>query len=249
MTAMNEALVSVIIPVYNGEKYLAEAIESVLAQVYRPVEIIVVDDGSSDRTGDVARSYSETVRYYYQQNSGCGAARNRGVQRSLGNFLSFLDADDLWVKGKLTLQMRMFETNPEVDLIFGHVSQFYSPDLDQAMRKKVACPEGKMPGYHAGTLLIRRETFLDVGLFDPALQCGEFLDWSFRAKERRLKELLLPDVLMKRRIHSSNMGIVKSNTKTANSQVDFIKALKASLDRRRCRDGNYGIPPEKDERI
>lgn len=226
-------LVSVIIPVYNGEKYLAEAIESVLAQAHRPIEIIVVDDGSSDHSADVARSFPETVRYYYQNNSGSAAARNKGVQEARGSLLAFVDADDLWVKEKLSLQMPMLEADPAPDMVFGHVSQFFSPDLDQAVRKKVVCPEGKMPGYHVGTLLIRRETFLQVGLFNPALQCGEFLDWSFRAKEKGLKELMLPEVLMKRRIHSSNMGIVKSNTRTDNSHADYVRILKASLDRRR----------------
>lgn len=232
----NRPLVSVIIPVYNGEDYLAEAIESLLAQVHRPIEIIVVDDGSSDRSADVVRSFPETIRYYYQRNSGSGAARNTGVQKARGSLLAFLDADDLWVKEKLSLQMPMLEADPALDMVFGHVSQFFSPDLDQAMRKKVACPDKKMPGYHVGTLLIRRETFLHVGLFNPALQCGEFLDWSFRAKEKGLKELLLPDVLMKRRIHSSNMGIVKSNTRTDNSHADYVRVLKASLDRRRNKD-------------
>jgi glycosyltransferase involved in cell wall biosynthesis len=232
----NSPLVSVIIPVYNGEKYLAEAIKSVLAQAHRPIEIIVVDDGSTDRSAEVVRSFPETIRYYYQRNSGSGAARNTGVQEARGSLLAFLDADDLWVKDKLSLQMPMLEADPALDMVFGHVSQFFSPDLDQAMRKKVACPEGKMPGYHVGTLLIRRETFLHVGLFNPTLQCGEFLDWSFRAKEKGLKELLLPDVLMKRRIHASNMGIVKSNTRTNNSHADYVRVLKASLDRRRKKD-------------
>jgi len=230
---MTESLISVIIPVYNGEKYLAEAIESVLAQTCRPIEIIVVDDGSTDRSADVARSFSEAVRYYYQPNSGSGAARNTGVKTARGSLLAFLDADDLWVKEKLSCQMPMLEADPSPDMVFGHVSHFYSPDLDEGMRKKVACPAGALPGYHAGTLLIRRDTFLHVGLFNPALQCGEFLDWSFRAKEKGLKELLLPDVLMKRRIHSSNMGILKRNTHTANTHADYVRILKSSLDRRR----------------
>lgn len=181
---MATPLVSVIIPVYNGEKYLAETLESVLAQSYRPIETIVVDDGSTDRTADVARSVSRTVHYYYQPNSGSSAARNAGVQKARGSMLAFLDSDDLWVKEKLSLQMPVIETTPGPDMVFGHVSQFYSPDLDEDLREKVACPDGKMPGYHVGTLLIRKETFLGVGLFNPILRCGEFLDWSFRAKKR-----------------------------------------------------------------
>ncbi len=231
-------LVSVVIPVYNGQRYLAEAIESVLAQICLRIEIIVIDDGSTDRTADVAGSFSETVRYHRQSNSGSAAARNMGVQESRGSFLAFLDADDLWAKEKLSCQMAALSADPALDMVFGHVSQFFSPDLDQAVRKKVACPGGKMPGYHAGTLLIRRRTFFDVGLFNPHWQCGEFLDWLFRARERGLRELMLPDVLMKRRIHSSNMGILKSNTQTDNSHADYVRVLKASLDRRRNRDAD-----------
>jgi glycosyltransferase involved in cell wall biosynthesis len=244
---MTEPLISVIIPVYNCERYLAEAIKSVLDQTYCPIEIIVVDDGSSDRSANVARRFSKRIRYYYQRNSGSGFARNTGVQKAIGSFLAFLDADDLWVKEKLSLQMAMLEANPGVDMVFGHVKQFFSPDMEQSMRKKVACPDGIMPGYHVGTLLIRREAFLCVGLFNPVLQCGEFLDWSFRAKEKGLKELLLPDVLMKRRIHSSNMGIVKSNTQTDNSHVDYVRVLKAALDRRRNKDNQCLMPKAGDE--
>lgn len=98
----NSRLISIIIPVYNREHYLAEAIESVLAQTYRPIEIIVVDDGSTDGTADVARRFSETVRYFYQTNSGCGASRNTGIKKGVGSFLSFLDSDDLWVEEKLS---------------------------------------------------------------------------------------------------------------------------------------------------
>lgn len=244
---MEKPLVSVVIPVYNGEKYLAQAIESVLAQTYTGTEIIVIDDGSTDRSAEVARSFSETVSYYYQPNSGSGAARNTGIQRAQGNLLAFLDADDLWIKGKLSLQMPALGSDSAPDMVFGHVSQFYSPDLDQATREKVACPDGKFPGYHVGTMLIRRETFLHVGLFNPALQCGEFLDWSFRAKEKGLKELLLPDVLMKRRIHSSNMGILKRNTQTENTHSDYVRILKSSLDRRRNKDVRSRMPGPLDE--
>jgi glycosyltransferase involved in cell wall biosynthesis len=243
--SMTESLISVIIPVYNGERYLAEAINSVLEQTYRPIEIIVVDDGSTDRTADVARSFSETVRYFYQPNSGSGAARNTGVKTARGSFVSFLDSDDLWVKEKLFRQMEVLQSDTGLDMVFGHVEHFYSPDLDQNARGKFVCPD-KIPGYHVGTLLIRRETFLHVGLFNPVFQCGEFIDWSFRAKDKGLKELLLPDVLMKRRIHTSNMGILKRNTQTENTHADYVRILKASLDRRRNKHYGSLIPKDGD---
>jgi glycosyltransferase involved in cell wall biosynthesis len=244
---MTESLVSVIIPVYNCEKYLAEAIESILAQKCRPIEIIVVDDGSTDGTAHVAKSFSDHVHYLYQSNRGCGAARNTGIKKAEGSFLAFLDADDLWVEDKLSRQIQVLGSDPGLDTIFGHVTHFYSADLDQSTREKVMCPSEIMPGYHAGTMLIRRESFLRVGLFNPDLQCGEFLDWFFRAKEKGFREILLPDVLMKRRIHASNMGILKRTTQTDNTHADYVRVLKASLDRRRSKNDQSGMTIKQDD--
>jgi glycosyltransferase involved in cell wall biosynthesis len=227
------SLISVIIPAYNRERYLAETIESVLAQDYRPIEIIVVDDGSTDGTADVARNYSMAVQYFYQPNSGCGAALNTGVEKAEGAYLSFLGSDDLWTEKKLALQMTVLNSDPETDMVFGHVSHFYSPELEQSERKRFLCPTGKMPGYHAGAMLIRSEAFSFVGFFDPRYQAAEFLDWYSRAKEKKLKEVMLSDVVMKRRIHSSNLGITKCNTKTNNTNSDYVRVLKAALDRKR----------------
>lgn len=229
----NSSLISVIIPAYNRESYLAETIESVLSQTYRPIEIIVVDDGSTDSTAAVAGSFSEVVRYYFQPNSGCGAALNTGVDKAEGDYLSFLGSDDLWTEKKLTLQMKALNSDPETDMVFGHVSHFYSPDLGQRERERFLCPTGKMPGYHAGTMLIKRRVFLSVGVFNARYQAGEFLDWYCKAREKRLREVVLPDVVMKRRIHSSNLGILKRNTQTDNTDADYVRILKASLDRRR----------------
>ena len=231
------SLISVIIPAYNRERYLAETIKSVFAQTYRPIEIIVVDDGSTDGTADVARNFSEAVRYFFQPNSGCGSALNTGVKKAEGDFLSFIGSDDLWTEKKLTLQMKALKTDSETDMVFGYVSHFYSPDLGHRERERLLCPTEKMPGYHAGTMLIRRKAFLRVGLFDSRYQTGEFIDWYSRAKEKRLRGVMLPDVVMKRRIHSSNLGILKKNTQTKDTHADYIRVLKASLDRRRKNNG------------
>lgn len=225
---MTESSISVIIPVYNGEKYLGEAIESVLAQTFRPFEIIVVDDGSTDRTADVARSYPEPVHYFYQRNSDVSAARNMGVKKAEGSFFAFLDSDDLWAENKLELQMAALEIESGPDIVFGHVQQFYSPDLEQGMKEKIACPTEKMPGYHPGTMLVSRGAFLQVGLFDSRLNCGEFVDWYAKAKEKGLKCLMLSEVVMKRRIHNANRGILDRKIQTG-----YVRAIKAALDRKR----------------
>lgn len=233
---MTEPLVSVIIPAFNRERYLAQTIESVLVQAYRPIEIIVVDDGSADGTAEVTRSFSNAVRYFYQPNSGCGAARNTGVIKSLGNFLAFLDSDDLWTADKLFRQMEILRSDGDLDMAFGHMSHFFSPDLDQKVREKLVCPDEEMPGYIAGTMLIRREAFLRVGLFDPCYHVGEFIDWYAKAKDKRLKDILLPEVVLQRRIHSSNIVTLKRD-----NQTDYVRALKATLDRRRKKITELGI--------
>ncbi len=228
---MTNPLVSVIIPVYNGEKYLAQAIESILAQTYRPIEIIVVDDGSTDGSDHIAQSFSDHVQYLYQSNRGGPAARNTGIKKARGSYFAFLDADDLWTEDKLTQQIDVMEADPVLQIVFGHVSHFYSPDIDRIAKQKVQCPTEKMPGYHHGTVLVTRSAFLDIGLFSEKWECGEFLDWSFRAQEKGYRSVMMPEVVMKRRIHSSNRGILVRHIRP-----DYVRVLKASLDRRRKKD-------------
>src|SRR5690606_28366702 len=112
--------VSVIIPVYNGERYLAEAVHSILAQTVPTLEIIVVDDGSTDGTARVAQRFGDAVCYVYQPNRGPAAARNRGLERARGEIVAFLDADDLWREGKLACQCARLEADPTLDIVLGH---------------------------------------------------------------------------------------------------------------------------------
>jgi glycosyltransferase involved in cell wall biosynthesis len=222
-------LISTIIPVYNCELYLAEALKSVLAQTYGPVEIIVVDDGSTDGSAKVAQDFSASVGYFRQPNSGAGAARNCGVALSKGEFLAFLDADDIWAVEKLSLQMAVFQDNPGVDFVFGHVKQFFSPELDEGTKSKLHCPDGELPGYYPGSMLVKRESFFRVGLFETDWGIGEFINWYIKSKEIGLVSLLIPEVVAKRRLHANNMSARKRD-----SQTDYVRILKASLDRRRA---------------
>ena len=227
----NKPLISVIIPVYNGERYLAEAIESALAQTYRPVEIIVVDDGSTDGTARVAERFSPPARLFFQTKSGVGPARNRGVSKARGSFLSFLDADDLWPPDRLSCQMAAFNADPTLDMVFGHAQQFISPELTGRGKVKLDRAREVMPGYLASVLLIKRESFFRVGTFATNWRVGEFVDWYLKAKEAGLKSTMLDGVVLKRRIHTENMGIRERDFRT-----DYVRIIKASLDRRRKRD-------------
>jgi glycosyltransferase involved in cell wall biosynthesis len=228
MMIQKNDLVSVIIPVYNCERYLGEAIESALAQTYRPIEVIVLDDGSTDGSGDVAKRFVPPVRYYFQPNAGLGAARNKGISLAQGSVFAFLDSDDVWLEGKLTRQMAVLDDNPEVDMVFGYARQFNSPELDQQSKTKIRPSDEVLPGYIAGTMLIKRDAFYRVGLFETDWRVGEFIDWYLKAMERGLKSFLLPEVVMKRRIHANNMGI-----RERKHQTDYVRILKAALDRRR----------------
>ena len=114
-------VVSVVIPVHNGEEYLREGIESVLAQTHDRVQVIVVDDGSSDESARVVQSFGSLVRYCYQPQRGAAAARNRGVELADGGWIAFLDADDLWEPDKLRKQLLAFADDAAADMVFGHV--------------------------------------------------------------------------------------------------------------------------------
>lgn len=225
---MDSPLVSIIVPVFNGEKYLCEAIESILAQTYQTIEIIIVDDGSTDNSSGVAKSFAPKVRYVYQNKSGIGAALNRGIELSQGDFLAFLDADDLWIENKLMHQIAVFDNNPDVDILFGQVKQFYCSELHESQRKMVRIPAETMPGISKGSMLIKRDSFSRVGEFETKWKVGDFIDWYLKAMEEGLKSIVLNEVVMLRRIHANNMGI-----RERKSQTDFVRILKTSLDRRR----------------
>ncbi|MBD2578881.1 glycosyltransferase family A protein [Oscillatoria sp. FACHB-1406] len=222
------AAISVIIPVYNCERYLAEAIESVLAQKYQPLEIIIVDDGSRDRTAEVAKSFGDSVQYHYQTQSGAATARNFGISLAKADYFAFLDADDRWVKDKLSRQMAVFESEPNLEMVLGYVQNFHSPELDETITRKIYCPPDPMPGYLPGTMLIKREAFQKVGLFETHLKVGEFISWYGKAKDLKIQEKLLSDVLLWRRIHETNTGI-----RERQSRSDYVRLVKATLDRRR----------------
>ena len=222
-------LISVIIGVYNAEPYLAEALDSVLTQDYKPLELIVVDDGSTDGSGDVAQRYPQ-VRYIQQANGGNGAARNTGIEAATGDFLAFLDADDRFTDGKLSLQMRVLEEDETLDMVFGHVQEFVSPELDDATRATIrAATAMPVPWTAPNLMLIRRASFDKVGLFSTAVRVGVTVDWFARAAEAGLRHRVLSETVLERRIHTQNNGL-----RERDSRSQYLQVLKAALDRRRA---------------
>jgi len=225
-------LLSVIIPVYNGERYLAEALESVLAQGDPALEVLVVDDGSTDGTEAVARSFGAPVRHIAQAQAGAGAARNRGATLAQGALLAFLDADDRWRPGKLARQRATFAADPDLQIVFGHVRPFICPTLPEEKKARLHGPPEPLPGFHPGTMMIRREAFFHAGPFDTQWQAGEFIDWYARAVERGLKMHMLPEVVMERRLHDTNQGVYGRD----HYRRDYLRILRATLARRRTQE-------------
>jgi glycosyltransferase involved in cell wall biosynthesis len=226
---MNGPLITVIIGAYNAERYLGEAIESVLAQTYRNFELIVVDDGSTDRTGEIAASYGDPVRCIRQANGGMAASRNRAIPEARGDYLAFLDADDRFPPEKLEQQLAVFEADPELDVVYGHVTEFLSPDLDEDARALLRAPEHDVPWPTPNLMLVKRESFLRVGLFSTDLKVGIGVDWHARANELGLRSATPPILALERRLHAENNGIRRRESKP-----QYLHVLKAALDRRRA---------------
>jgi glycosyltransferase involved in cell wall biosynthesis len=224
-------LVSVIIPVFNYDRFLGEAIESVLSQTYQHLEVIVVDDGSTDRSSEVAKSFADRgVRYCHQVNAGIGPARNKGVELAQGEFLAFLDADDRWPAEKIERQLRAFASDPSLEMCFGQAVQLQNgPQWEAGVKDNKLPASGLVPGMVPGTMIVRRVAFDRVGTFPGGLKVGEFIDWYGRAVALQVRSVILPDLFLYRRIHDSNQGI-----RERQSISDYARVLKAKLDRGRA---------------
>ena len=222
-------LLSVMIGAYNAAPYLGEAIESVLAQDYEPVELIVVDDGSTDGTAEVARSFAD-VTVVSQENGGNGAARNRAVENASGELYAFLDADDRFTPGKLRLQKDALDADPGLDMVFGHVREFLSPELDEETRASLRPPAADpMPWTAPNLMLIRRDSFHRVGPFTTAVRVGVTVDWFARAQEAGLRHTILPEVVLERRLHTQNNGLRESA-----SRSQYLEVIRQAMERRRA---------------
>ena len=222
-----EKLVSVIIPVYNGERYLGGAIENVLAQDYRPIEIIVVNDGSTDNTEAVARHYERDIIYVRQENRGPAAARNKGLQTASGDIIGFLDVDDLWIGNKLSVQLARLAEDSSVEIVLG-LTQLMKLESYEESRPKFEKWHDPFCAFLFGAAVFRKSVFEKVGFFDETLHHGEDTDWFMRIREKGISMTIIQETSLFYRRHESNMTL-----DSAAKNRDCIKALKKSLDRRR----------------
>jgi glycosyltransferase involved in cell wall biosynthesis len=223
---MNRPLVSVIIPVYNGEHYLSFAIRSVLQQDYYPFEFIVVDDGSTDNSGNIARSFKE-VHYIYQPNQGVAVARNVGVTAAQGEFIAFLDQDDLWTADKLSTQISYLLKYPQISYTIVHQRFFLEPEtvLPPWFKRDLLLKEH--PAFVLSALVVRKSVFERVGNFDPSYNIGSDSEWFARTKDLNISMAIQTETLLLKRIHSHN------NLQAQVALSELLRVVKASIDRKR----------------
>lgn len=220
----NQNFISVVIPVYNGENFLAQAVDHILVQNYQPLEIIVIDDGSTDNTVEVAAQLQDKIHYFYQENSGPAAARNLGIKQAKGELIAFLDVDDRWSNNTLKILTEYLKKHPESGIAQGLIiRQKINPITHKVIENS--------PPYNyinLGCALYRKSTFQQVGLFDETMRYGEDVDWYLRAWEQRINKGLIDEVTLYYRMHDTNM------TKGKNLiEKGFIRIYKKRLDRMR----------------
>ncbi|MEZ4735636.1 MAG: glycosyltransferase family A protein [Caldilineaceae bacterium] len=220
---MKPPLLSVIIPVYNGAEFLAEALATVRAQAYTPLEVIVIDDGSTDQTAQVIQTWGADLRYVYQQNQGPAAARNTGLTLAQGELIAFLDADDLWPTDKLTQQVAALTADATTGVVWGTTQ--ISP-YDAAERAFPPLAPKWLP--LLGSMVCRQAIFHQAGLFEPTLRFGEDIDWLIRLHEQKVGMQKVPVPALIYRVRPGSMTYDKALT-----EVGWFDNIRRTLQRRR----------------
>ena len=224
------AEVGVILIVRNGERFLADALASVVSQTYQPAEVVVVDGHSTDRTVEIARSYPN-VTVIEQSGSGIANAYNQGIAHSRCALLAFISHDDEWLPQKLERQVNALVARPDALLSFTHVQHVLVGDAPPP-GFRASLLEKAVPGFIMETLLVRREAFSRIGMFDPSFAVAEDTDWFARARDAGLPTVVLPETLVRKRVHDTNASISDRGINEL-----LLKALRQSIERKRSAGG------------
>lgn len=233
----SKPLISIIMPAFNAAAFIADGIKSILAQEHRPLEVIVVDDGSTDDTAKIVTGFGDPVRCYAQKNAGPPSARNRGLSEAQGDFIGFLDADDVFEPGKLNLQLKKLGENPQVDIVLGKRVLFQlSSGLDDPP-VFVPMEQDNDVSLSLGTALFRRAAFDKVGSFEESLIHQDDWDWFMRARELKIGLLMHRETVLNVRLHRTNI------TRDRAAGMHFLpRMLKRSIDRRRAQGTTESLP-------
>lgn len=220
---MSALRVAAIMCVRDGERYLTAAIESLLDQTRPPDEIVVVDDGSTDETPAILRSFGDRLVVLTQPPTGIFAAMNRGVERSTGDVLGFLDADDLAPRSAYEARLSVLAADDDCDGVVGRVEQFASPDVaaDVMARFVVDTTPVLAPSFPA--TLFRRSLWNRVGPLDEARRTGSTIDWLSRARTLGVTLREIDDIVVRRRVHGDNIG-AREPEATRQNLLDVVRA-------------------------
>jgi glycosyltransferase involved in cell wall biosynthesis len=230
--------VSVIVPVKNGGRFLRESLASVVRQAHPPLEVLVIDNASTDETRAIAESFGAPVKYLRNDPElSIAATRNRGLALARGELLAFNSHDDLWLPQKLALQCEWFARNPELQLCVTHLRCFVDPDEEA---KPAAFPnhllDQDLPGWVPETLVARRLAFARAGLFDPSFAQGDDTEWFARARQLGLTTLMLNDSLVRKRLHSRSITYGATKPALASRETLEIARRMIAARRREGRD-------------
>lgn len=221
---MPTPLVTVIVASYNGERFLREALESLFAQDFASFEVVFVDDGSEDRTAEIANSFP--LRYVHQPNKGLPAARNTGLAEAKGDLIAFLDDDDLLPPTKLQIQSRYLLDHPATGCVLGRQEWIFEDgvELPELSRDPIY---GELGGIQLVSAMIRRHVLEEVDGFDPSYRYAEDRDLFIRLREHGVEIAVLPDVVLHKRLHGANM------TSSPPATHPMLRSLHEKLERAR----------------
>jgi glycosyltransferase involved in cell wall biosynthesis len=229
---MSGPLVSVIVPVKNAERYLEQALRSVVEQSYTHIEPIVVDGSSTDRSREIALSF-DGIRCLTQSGTGLSGAWNQGIEASRGELVAFLDGDDHWLPGKLGAQVDLLTERPELAGTVGKARFFLADGSNGPPGLRREALSGEHPAHMPGTLLVRRRIFEEVGLFDPDYLVAPDVDWFARVKDAGLELATLPMVMLEKRFHDDNL----SHSHPERYRREMLRVFRASAARQRAAAG------------
>lgn len=220
---MQNPLVSIIIPVKNGENYLAEALSAIKAQNVA-MEIIVVDDASSDNTAQIAENFGCIV-LKHQVCQGPVSSKNTALKIAKGQYIMFHDHDDVLNENALAQLLKELEEDQEIFAVTAQIKDFFSPELPEEEKKKIALRAQPYSGIFSATILMRKKVFDIIGLFNENIKAGEIIEWSGKMNQHNLATKKINFVSANRRIHNSNFG----RTQKEKEFKDYATILRSRL--------------------
>lgn len=234
---MSSPRLSAVMTVRDGERYLAEALDSIVRQPEEVDEIVVVDDGSTDRTAEIAASYGPRVRLVRQEPLGHAHGFNRAIESATGDLVAFLDADDVWTDDSLAVRLERIGREDAPDGVYGAIRQFVSPELGADAAQRYRIDDRVSPVPLMQSMVVRRSVFDRVGLLDTGYKTAANIDWVSRAFEAGMRFEPVDAIVVRRRIHTSNMGVALADQKHRDLPR-IVRAHRQRMEARRRREAD-----------